>query len=78
MVLERPPQPLDEDVVLNAPATVHANSDVMVFEQINEDLGISENLAERVLRALSPIVEEKEEKKPVESPEKKEVKGRSA
>ena len=38
VVLERPPQPLDEDVVLNAPATVHADGDAVVLEQVREDL----------------------------------------
>jgi hypothetical protein len=32
MILERPPQPLDEDVVLDAPAAVHADADSLILE----------------------------------------------
>lgn len=36
MVLDRPPQPFDEDVVLAAAAAVHADGDVVVLEDLSE------------------------------------------
>lgn len=31
MIFERPPQPFDKYVVLDAPATIHADGDVMLL-----------------------------------------------
>jgi len=36
MILERPPQSLDEDIVLDASSAVHADGDVMILEQVRE------------------------------------------
>ena len=38
MVFESPPQPFDEDIILDASATVHADSDVIGFEDLGKGL----------------------------------------
>ncbi|MEJ5358589.1 MAG: hypothetical protein WHT06_07920 [Desulfobacterales bacterium] len=36
VVFDGPPQPLDEDTILAAAATVHADGDIVVFENLGE------------------------------------------
>ena len=36
VMFDRPPEPLDEDVVLTSAAAVHANRDVVVFEKLGK------------------------------------------
>lgn len=39
LVFERPPQPLDENIILNPATAVHADLDLMRFEHFGESLG---------------------------------------
>jgi hypothetical protein len=38
LVLERPPQPLDENIVLHPTSTVHAHGDTLGFQRSGESL----------------------------------------
>ena len=38
LMLERPPKPLNENIILDSAAAVHADSHVMLFQQAGESL----------------------------------------